>query len=163
MERERYEVLTEKLLLVFYELPNFREDVTDNIRFKMLMNLLRAKTVKDFERLRSMNSPEILEVINVYDKVVASPQFKNLMDMREKALITEKLELAGALEGGIAIGEERGVKRGVAIGEEKGRKARSIELALSLFDDGFEIPVILKHTNLTEEEFKAALEERKGR
>ncbi|MDR1871333.1 MAG: hypothetical protein LBS60_05290, partial [Deltaproteobacteria bacterium] len=104
---------------------------------------LRAKTVKDFERLRSMNSPEILEVINVYDKVVASPKFKNLMDMREKALVTEKLELAEAWEGA--------------------RKANSIELALSFFDKGVEIPVILECSKLTEREFKAALEKRKGR
>ncbi|MDR1872615.1 MAG: hypothetical protein LBS60_11980 [Deltaproteobacteria bacterium] len=87
----------------------------------------------------------------MYDKVVASQEFKNLLDMREKALITEKLALAEAWEGGIAIGVE------------KGRKAISIEVALSLFDDGFELPVILKHTNLTEKEFKAALEERKER
>jgi hypothetical protein len=113
----------------------------------MLMNLLRAKTVKDFPRLRSMNSPEILEVINVYDKVVASPQFKNSLDMREKALINEKLELAEAWEGGIA----------------KGGKAKSIEIALSLFDKGVEIPVILECAKLTEKEFKAALEKRKGR
>jgi len=115
LEVTNHESLTNKLVLLFYELKKLPPPAsTDSVR-DLWLKLFKAKTEEDLIKIEEMGVPIMSEAIRAYRHVAASPEFRELERMRSKARHDE----AQALKSAERRGEERGIERGAEIEREK--------------------------------------------
>ena len=138
LEATRHTILTDRFCLKYYELPKLPEvtDATDEL--KLWLNLFSAKTEEDLKRIEAMGVSIMKQAIGAYRTVTATAEFREIERMRADARNIEASALGNA--------------------RRKAEKAKAIEIAKKLLDDGDSIDKIIKVTGLTREEVDALRE-----
>jgi predicted transposase/invertase (TIGR01784 family) len=85
LEETRHSQLTDKMKLVYYELPKLPEPTGPKDRLTLWLSLFKARTEDDLAKLESMGVPVIQEAIETYHSVVASEEFQELERQRRIA------------------------------------------------------------------------------
>ena len=80
------------------------------------------------------------------DKISKDEKVRRIAELRQKALMDER----EAEYTGYSNGLEEGIKRGI----KQGHKEKSIELAKKMRNNGIDISLIMKITELTKEEIE---------
>ena len=86
------------------------------------------------------------QAINAYYTITASPEFREIERLREKARHDEAQALYHA--------EQKGIQQGIQQGIQKGAAERNIEIAQKLLKRNRPIDEIVKDTGLTREEIE---------
>ena len=135
-EKERDEVMTDKLAIHFFELKKVGK-FKRNKRMEDWLTLINAETEGDLMALQqSTTIPEIQKTIVILREMSADEQIREEARRREKRLHDEATALNHAKKGGVAEGEARG------------REAERTSIAEKMRKNGF-----------TEEQIKLALGE----
>ena len=129
LEATRHTLLSDKMGFHFFELRKLPDDVNEKDALLLWLSLFRAETEEDLEKIKSMEVPEMEQAINAYYTITASPEFREIERLREKARHDEAQALYHA--------------------EQKGASKRNIEIAKTMIADGEPVEKIQRYTGLT--------------
>ena len=139
-EKERDEVMTDKLAIHFFELKKVGK-FKRNKRMEDWLTLINAETEGDLMALQQSTSiPEIQKTIVILREMSADEKIREEARRREKRLHDEATALNHA--------RKEGIEEGIAEGEARGREAERASIAETMRKNGF-----------TEEQIKLALGE----
>ena len=85
MEVTRHTVMSDKMGFHFFELPKLPEEISDSDELLLWLALFNANTEEELEQIKALEVPEMEQAISAYYKVTASPEFREVERMREKA------------------------------------------------------------------------------
>ena len=85
LETGRHELLTDKLLLKYFELPKLPTDIDFSNPLECWLSLFNAKTEDDLHIIERLGVPEMKKAVKQYHSVVVSDEFKAYLLMKEKA------------------------------------------------------------------------------
>ena len=108
METTRHTLMSDKMGFHFFELPKLPEEISGKDELQLWLALFRAETEEELEQIKALEVPEMEQAINAYYKITASPEFRELERMRERARNDE----ASALHHAKMIGHEEGRAEG---------------------------------------------------
>ena len=115
LEITRYTPLSDKMWLIYFELPKLTEDLsTDNI-LELWLNLFDTETKERLDKIESLGVSDMNELIEAYNSITVSPEFQELERLREKARHDE----AQALHNAEHKGEQNERKKWQGIVAEK--------------------------------------------
>lgn len=135
LEVTRHTLLSDKMGFHFFELPKLPADVNESNMLLLWLSLFKADTEEELEQIRAMEVPDMSQAINAYYRITASPEFRELERMREKARHDEAQALHHA--------------------EQKGLAKSRAEIAKNLLKMGMPLSQISEATGLTPEELQA--------
>lgn len=115
MEKDRHEVLSDRLAIHFFELKKIGKQPDRSNRMQLWLQLINAETEEEISMLENTNVKEINDAIVVLREISADEKMKYIAEMREKALHDE----ANALNSAEKKGIEKGRAEGRAEGEAK--------------------------------------------
>ena len=140
-------ILTDKMEIHFIQIPKFkREKENAQTGLGEWMSFIAQIGEKEVKNAMNKNK-EIKKAQEEYEHLVGDEAERRIAFLREKAIRDE----TSIYDAGYHKGEELGKK----IGEKKGEQKRNKEIAKKMKQEGLEIKLIQKITNLTEEEIKA--------
>ena len=139
LEVTRHTLLSDKMGLHFFELPKLPANAENGDMLLLWLSLFKASTEEDLEKIRAMEVPAMNQAINAYYRITASPEFRELERMREKAGHDEAQALHHAEQKGRA----------------EGRAESMLKMAQAMLSDGEPLNKILRYTGLTAEELNA--------
>jgi len=134
LEVTRHTPLTDKKVLLFFELPKLPKDIADideNDLSLLWLALFNANTEEEFAKIEALGVPELNQAISAYHNVTASSEFRELERLRSKARHDEAQALYNA--------------------ERKGK----IEMAKLMVADDEPIEKVMRYANLTRAEVEA--------
>lgn len=135
LEVIRHTRLSDKMGFHFFELPKLPASAEDGDMLLLWLSLFKANTEEELEKIRAMEVPDMSQAINAYYRITASPEFRELERMREKARHDEAQALHHA--------------------EQKGLAKSRAEIAKNLLKMGMPLSQISEATGLTPEELQA--------
>ncbi len=103
LEVTRHTPLTDKQLLMFFELPKLPEVENDEDELKLWLALFNANTEEDLAKLEALEVSVMNEAIGAYRHVSATDEFKEIERIRSRTRHNE----ASALHHAEQIGEKR--------------------------------------------------------
>ena len=139
LEVTRHTLLSDKMGLHFFELPKLPANAENGDMLLLWLSLFKANTEEELEKIRAMEVPAMSQAINAYYRITASPEFRELERMREKAGHDEAQALHHAEQKGRA----------------EGRAESMLKMAQAMLSDGEPLNKILRYTGLTAEELNA--------
>ena len=100
----RHTVMSDKMGFHFFELPKLPEKISGKDELLLWLSLFNAETEEELEQIKALEVPEMEQAINAYYKITASPEFREVERLREKARHDEAqalhhAKLEGKLEG----------------------------------------------------------------
>ena len=84
-EVTRHTPLTDKMSLIFFELPKLPKEVAADNGLELWLSLFRAKTQEELDELEALGVPEMREAINAYKHITVTPEFQEAERLRSKA------------------------------------------------------------------------------
>ena len=138
LEATRHTLLSDKMGFHFFELRKLPDDVNEKDALLLWLSLFRAETEEDLEKIKSMEVPEMEQAINAYYTITASPEFREIERLREKARHDEAQALYHAKLEGI----------------QQGASDRNIEIARNLLKINLPLEQIATATGLATEEIE---------
>ena len=126
LEVTRNELLTDKMVMHFFELPKLPKSVSRDDLLLQWLALFKANTEEDLKMIEELGVSELNEAVTAYHRVTTSAEFQEMERIRIKASHDEAHILNKTLKKGEIIGEKRGIKKGEIIGEKKGMKKGEI-------------------------------------
>ena len=129
-------------MVPFFELKKLPKEVAEDNPLLLWLSLFNAETEEDLKKIRAMEVPEMEQAINAYYTITASPEFRELERLREKARHDEAQALYYAKQ------------EGIQEGRQKGRSERNIEIARNALQKKMSINDIMDITGLTYEEIE---------
>ena len=117
LETDRHELLTDKLSLLYFELPKLSGDMDANNPLGLWLSLFNAKTEGDLIKIEQLGVPEMNKAISEYRNIVYSNEFTELERMRDKARVDGIYAIKNAVEKGVERERKRGnakLKRALA-------------------------------------------------
>ena len=136
-EKERDEVMTDKLAIHFFELKKVGK-YKRNKRMEDWLTLINAETEGDLMALQQNTSiPEIQKTIVILREMSADEKIREEARRREKRLHDEATALNHARKEGIEEGIEKGRVEGEAIGEARGRAEGIASVAEAMRKKGY--------------------------
>ena len=136
-EKERDEVMTDKLAIHFFELKKVGK-YKRNKRMEDWLTLINAETEGDLMALQQNTSiPEIQKTIVILREMSADEKIREEARRREKRLHDEATALNHARKEGIEEGIEKGRAEGEAIGEARGRAEGIASVAEAMRKKGY--------------------------
>ena len=140
LEVTRHTLLSDKMGFHFFELPKVPAEFDQKDELLLWLSLFNARTEEDLEKLNRTEGSIMSEAINAYRIITASPEYRELERLREKAKHDEAQALLAAELRGDARGEARGEARGVS------------KVAQTLIGMGLPIQQVIQATGLTPQE-----------
>ena len=137
IEKRGHTLLSDKMGFHFFELRKLPDDVSEKDDLLLWLALFRAETEEDLEKIKNMGVPTMEQAINAYYTITASPEFREIERLREKARHDE----AQALHHAKLEGIQQGIQKGVA--------ERNIEIARNLLKINLPLEQISMATGLT--------------
>ncbi len=138
LEVTRHTLLSDKMGFYFFELPKLPNDVDGKDMLLLWLQLFKAETEEELEKIKGMGVSSMNQAINAYYTITASSEFREKERLREKARHDEAQALYNA------------------------RKERDIELARKLLKRNRPIDEIVEDTELTYEEVESLINEKKN-
>jgi len=96
IEARRGERLSDRMSLHFFELPKLPKEASAGDAPQMWLSLFNARTEKDLKKILETEVPEMEEAITAYRQITATPEFRELERLREKAAHNEAAALRHA-------------------------------------------------------------------
>jgi predicted transposase/invertase (TIGR01784 family) len=121
LETTRYERLTDRFKMHYFELPKLPEVYEPKDEQKLWLALFNAKTEEDLEKIQSIGGEIMEQAVNAYRRVSGTKEFQELERLRYEAKYNE----------------------GAALRAEK------INIAKKLKAEGVDVNTIARSTNLT--------------
>ena len=140
LETTRHTLLSDKMGFHFFELGKLPDAVNEKDTLLLWLALFKAETEEDLEKIKEMGVPTMNQAINAYYTITASPEFREVERLREKARHDEAQALYHARQ----EGKEEGRQEGIAEGK--------IEIAQNLLKINLPIDQIAIATGLTVKE-----------
>ncbi|MCL2323109.1 MAG: Rpn family recombination-promoting nuclease/putative transposase, partial [Oscillospiraceae bacterium] len=84
LEIKRHTKLTDKMRIIYYELPKLPRKINANNILELLLHLFNAKTEEALMRIEKLEVSFVQEVIDAYRSVTASAEFRELERLRSK-------------------------------------------------------------------------------
>lgn len=134
LETTRHTLLSDKMGFHFFELRKLPKEVGEKDTLLLWLSLFKAETEEDLERIKGMGVPTMEQAVNAYYTITASPEFREVERLREKARHDEAQALHHAKQEGIS--------------------ERNIEIARNALQMGMPVTDIAKLTGLTHEEIE---------
>ena len=129
LEVTRHTLLSDKMGFHFFELKKLPGDVSEKDDLLLWLALFRAETEEDLEKIKNMGVPTMEQAINAYYTITASPEFREIERLRERARHDEAQALHHA--------------------KLEGAAERNIEIARNLLKINLPMDQISKATGLT--------------
>ena len=130
LEVTRHTLLSDKLILHYYELPKLPATVTTDNVLELWLSLFRAKTEEDLSSIEALEVQEMSEAITAYRQITVTPEFHEMERLRSKARHDEAQALYNA------------------------ERKRTLEIAKNLLKVGDSIDKIVSVTGLTNDDIK---------
>jgi len=137
-------LLSDKMGFHLFEMKKLTEAINEQDTLLLWLALFRAESEEDLEKIRGMGVPTMERAINAYHTITASPEFREIERMREKARHDEAQALYHAKQEGIQEGIRQGIQQGIL--------ERNIEIAKNLIRLGMPLHQIAAATGLTQTE-----------
>lgn len=144
METRRHTLLSDKMGFHFFELKKLPDVVDEKDALLLWLSLFKADTEEELEKIKGMGVSTMDQAINAYYTITASPKFREIERLREKARHDEAQALYQARQEGKIEGRLEGRLEGIS--------ARNIEIAKNLMKMGLPFHQIIAATGLTAEE-----------
>jgi hypothetical protein len=128
LEVTRHTPLTDRLAMIYFELPKLPQTVTANNGLELWLSLFRAKTEEELSNIEASGVQEMREAISAYRQITVTPEFQEVERLRSKARHDEAQALWSA------------------------ERKKALELAKNLFNMGMTIEKVIEATDLTREE-----------
>lgn len=141
LETTRHTLLSDKMGFHFFELRKLPKEVGEKDTLLLWLSLFKAETEEDLERIKGMGVPTMEQAVNAYYTITASPEFREVERLREKARHDEAQALHHAKQEGIS--------------------ERNIEIARNALQMRMPVTDIAKLTGLTHEEIENLRKETK--
>lgn len=141
LETTRHTLLSDKMGFHFFELRKLPKEVGEKDALLLWLSLFKAETEEDLERIKGMGVPTMEQAVNAYYTITASPEFREVERLREKARHDEAQALHHAKQEGIS--------------------ERNIEIARNALQMRMPVTDIAKLTGLTHEEIENLRKETK--
>ena len=141
LETTRHTLLSDKMGFHFFELRKLPDEVSEKDALLLWLSLFKAETEEDLERIKGMGVPTMEQAVNAYYTITASPEFREVERLREKARHDEAQALHHAKQEGIS--------------------ERNIEIARNALQMGMPVTDISKLTGLTRAEIENLRKETK--
>ena len=93
LEVTRHTPLTDKQLLIFFELLKLPEEINKSDLSKLWLALFRAKTEEEIKQIEALGVPVMEQAIKAYRNVTATEEFKELERLRSRARHNEAAAL----------------------------------------------------------------------
>lgn len=142
LEATRHELLSDKMGFHFFELKKLPGDFPADDALLLWLSLFKAETEEELEKIKKMEVPTMDQAINAYYSITASPEFREIERMREKARHDEAQALHHA--------KQEGIQEGI----QKGASERSIEIARNLRNIHLPLDQIAMATGLAADEIE---------
>ena len=147
LETTRHTLLSDKMGFYFFELKKLPDDINEKDPLLLWLSLFKANTEEELKKIRAMEVPEMEQAINAYYTITASPEFREIERLRDKARHDEAQALYHAEQ------------KGIAKGKQEGMQAKQTEIALNALQMGMSITDIAKLTGLTSERIECLRED----
>lgn len=85
LEVTRHALLSDKMGFHFFELKKLPDDVSEKDALLLWLSLFKAETEEDLEKIKGMGVPTMDQTINACYTITASPEFREVERLREKA------------------------------------------------------------------------------
>jgi predicted transposase/invertase (TIGR01784 family) len=131
LEVKRHTPLTDKLLMVYYELPKLPEVADASDELKLWLALFNAKTEEDLTKIEKLGGSIMQQAIGAYRQVTATDKFKEIERLRSRARHNEASALRNA------------------------KNEQAIEITRNAINMGMDTNTIIKLTGLTAAEVEA--------
>lgn len=141
LEITRHTLLSDKMGFHFFELRKLPNEVSEKDALLLWLSLFKAETEEDLERIKGMGVPTMEQAVNAYYTITASPEFREVERLREKARHDEAQALHHAKQEGIS--------------------ERNIEIARNALQMRMPVTDIAKLTGLTHAEIENLRKETK--
>jgi len=96
MEVTRHTLLSDKMVIIFYELLKLPAVNNADDKLKLWLALFKAETEEDLAKIYALEVPEMNQAIDEYNAIVVSPEFRELERMRDRAKHAEAQALWNA-------------------------------------------------------------------
>ena len=96
LEVTRHTALSDKMGLLFFELPKLPPKINAGSGTELWLNLFNAKTEEDLRKIEGLGVPVMEQAVTAYRHVAASPEFRELERLRSKARHDEASALRNA-------------------------------------------------------------------
>ena len=146
LEVTRHTLLSDKMGFHFFELRKLPDDVSEKDALLLWLSLFRAETEEDLEKIKRMGVPTMEKAINAYYTITASPEFREVERLREKARHDEAQALHHA--------KQEGRREGRREGRQEGISERNTEIVRNALQMGMPIEDVAKLTGLTREKIE---------
>ena len=103
------------------------------------------------------DNEEIKEAVKQLTEMSADEYERELYEIRERSRLTYNTEMNEARRKGEEQGEKRGAKRGEKRGIKIGKIEEKRKIAKKMIEEGLDIKLIQKLTDLSEEEIKSLM------
>ena len=141
-EDVRNEILTNKLVIHFFELPKIPKNINENRKIELWLKLIGAETDEELYELDKSKNKEIKEALEYVKKLNSDEEFKKRVEMRKLAIIEEK--------SAIEFYEQKGLR--------EGENKKAVEMAEKMVLKNKPINEIIEFTGLSEEEINKIIE-----
>ncbi len=154
LEVKRHTQLTDKLNLLFFELPKLPEPVNPENSLELWLSLFKAKTEEDLARIKALEVPVMNQTIEAYRSVAVSPEFQEIERVRSRARHDEAQALGQARREGHREGLQEGRQEGHREGLQEGRQEGKCDVARTALRMAMPIDSIVRLTGLSREEIE---------
>jgi predicted transposase/invertase (TIGR01784 family) len=107
LEITRHTLLTDKMSMIYFELPKLPETVSADDELRLWLTLFRAETEEDIAKLYEMGVPIMKQAIDAYRQVSATDEFKELERLRSRTRHNEASALGHARDEAYREAEEK--------------------------------------------------------
>jgi predicted transposase/invertase (TIGR01784 family) len=107
LEVTRHTLLTDKMSMIYFELPKLPEVINADDELKLWLTLFKAETEEDLTKLEEMGVPIMKQAIGAYRHVSATDEFKEIERLRSRARHNEASALGNARREGYREAEEK--------------------------------------------------------
>jgi len=128
LEVTRHTPLTDRLALVYFELPKLPKTVTAENGLELWLSLFSAKTEEELTNIEALGVQEMSEAISAYRQITVTPEFLEAERLRSKARHDEAQALYNA------------------------ERKKAFEIAENMIADGESCEKIVRYTGLTQKE-----------
>jgi len=107
LEVSRHTQLTDKMSLLFFELPKLPKTISADDGLKLWLKLFDAETEEELNLIEKLEVPEMEQAIEAYRHITATDEFRTLERMRSDARRNEASALGNARREGYREAEEK--------------------------------------------------------
>ena len=130
LEITRHTPLTDRLAMIYFELPKLPQTVTADNGLELWLSLFKAKTEEELSNIETLGVQEMIEAISAFRQITVTPEFQEAERLRSKARHDEAQALWNA------------------------ERKRTLEIAQNALAKKMSIDDIIAITGLTHEELE---------